>query len=397
MNAQPEIPKTPTLPATLLPPPSPSWRSAWVRDIEPCPDPVDGAQLLDDLARLVRRHVVLPNAAAETLALWVLHTYAFELRDVSAYLGIESPEKRCGKTTLLGVLSELVSRPVIAANISSPAFFRVIEELRPTLLIDEADTLLRGNDELRGILNAGYSRKTAFVVRVASQSAEGRDSSNAPASRDSETAPRLVRFSCWCPKAIAAIGRLPETLADRCIVIRMQRKSAEEVCERLRDLEAAELRRRCARFVRDHAARIAAIRPQAPPELNDRAADIIEELNRYADRPWHELTRSRPLDGRILARLLSPYGIGPRSLRIGELRGKGYRRADFTDAFQRYIPRSELEDLEDENHNHAVLEARKKAEAEAQALAAAQAASQTDSAAAGDRPTEQPPMNANER
>jgi hypothetical protein len=107
----------------------------------------------------------LPKWAPETLALWVLHTYAFELRDVTAYLGIESPEKRCGKTTLLGVLNELVNRPIAAANISSPAFFRVIEEARPTLLIDEADTFLAGNDELRGILNSGYTRNTAYVVR----------------------------------------------------------------------------------------------------------------------------------------------------------------------------------------------------------------------------------------
>jgi len=43
---------------------------------------------------------------------------------------------------------------------------------------------------------------------------------------------------------------LPDTLADRCIVIRMQRKMADERCERLRKAqsETAELRRKCARF-----------------------------------------------------------------------------------------------------------------------------------------------------
>jgi len=127
---------------------------------------VDGQLLLDELEEVLRRFVVLPESAAETLALWVVHTYAFELREVSTYLGIESPEKRCGKTTLLGVLSKLVNRPVAAANISSSAFFRVIEEMRPTLLIDEADTFLRNNDELRGILNAGYTRETAYVIRT---------------------------------------------------------------------------------------------------------------------------------------------------------------------------------------------------------------------------------------
>jgi putative DNA primase/helicase len=127
---------------------------------------VNGASLLNELESLLIRFVILPDFAAETLALWVLHTYAFELRDVSTYVGVESPEKRCGKTTLLSILSRLANRPVAAANISPSASFRVIEEMRPTLLIDEADTFLRGNDELRGILNAGYTRDTAYVVRV---------------------------------------------------------------------------------------------------------------------------------------------------------------------------------------------------------------------------------------
>src|SRR5437773_3918316 len=73
------------------------------------------------------------------------------------------------------LLSRLVNRPAVAANISSPAFYRAIDELRPTLLIDEADTLLPGNAQLRGILNSGYSRKLAYVLRVTNESpsAEG--------------------------------------------------------------------------------------------------------------------------------------------------------------------------------------------------------------------------------
>src|SRR5437773_50973 len=125
----------------------------------PWPEPVDGKLLLDILAAIFTRFVILPKWAAETLALWTLHTYAFQLRDVSTYLGIESPLKRCGKTTLLQLLNELAHRAIASANISPPAFFRVIEELSPTLLIDEADTFLPGNEQLRGILNSGYSQK----------------------------------------------------------------------------------------------------------------------------------------------------------------------------------------------------------------------------------------------
>src|SRR6266850_4605497 len=213
--------------------------------IEPWPEPVNGSALLDDVAQLIKRFVVLPQWAPETLALWTLHTYAFHLRDVSTYIGVESPEKRCGKTTLLGVLSELVSRPIVAANISSPAFFRVIEETQPTLLIDEADTFLAGNDELRGILNAGYSRETAYVIRVSGVEGGGKkhmgnaeggvrsggglkklNGSNGLNKEDQEMRnppspgfgasgaeegteqnedekSRLSSFSCWCPKAMA--------------------------------------------------------------------------------------------------------------------------------------------------------------------------------------------------
>jgi len=108
-------------------------------DVEPWPHPVDGKLLLAQLVRVLSLFIILPKWAAETLALWILHTYAFQLRDVTTYIGIESPEKRCGKTTLLSLLNELANRAVASSNISPPAFFRVIEDLSPTLLIDEVD------------------------------------------------------------------------------------------------------------------------------------------------------------------------------------------------------------------------------------------------------------------
>src|SRR5438876_7196416 len=168
-------------------------------ELEPWPEPVDGVMLLDQLGGILKRMVVLPEWAPEALSLFDLHTYAFQLRDISTYVGVESPEKRCGKTTLLGVLGKLVSRPVMAANISAPAFFRVIEEMRPTLLIDEADTFLQGSDELRGILNAGYSKKTAFVWRATSEGP--RDNGTTGLQDHGEPGPgtRVARFSCWCP------------------------------------------------------------------------------------------------------------------------------------------------------------------------------------------------------
>jgi len=46
--------------------------------VEPWPEPVSGKLLLDELAGLLNRFVILPPWAADTIALWVLHTYAFK-------------------------------------------------------------------------------------------------------------------------------------------------------------------------------------------------------------------------------------------------------------------------------------------------------------------------------
>jgi hypothetical protein len=292
--------------------------------------------------------------------------------------------------------------------------------MRPTLLIDEADTFLQGNDELRGILNSGYTRKTAYVVRVANKAGQSNFPMNAKSELLAEnsgsgtaigrgtangTGPttRLVRFSCWCPKIMAAIGRLPDTLADRCIVIKMQRKTAGEICERLRNLDALPLRRQCARFVQDHAEAIASTHPALPSNLNDRAGDIWEPLLALADaaggpwpdlarqaagaltansmesspitsllidiltqfittredrifsrhllaalnespeRPWSAMKNGREISEHWLSQQLRPYGIRPRTIRQGELTAKGYSRNDMVDVFRRYIPRSEVE------------------------------------------------------
>ena len=97
-------------------------------------------------------------AAATALALWTLHAHAHAQFTVSPVLSLVSPEKRCGKTTTLYVLGALVPRPPPASNMTTAALFRAIDRYRPTLLIDEADTFLEQNEELRGVLNSGHSR-----------------------------------------------------------------------------------------------------------------------------------------------------------------------------------------------------------------------------------------------
>lgn len=111
-------------------------------DPEPWPDPVNGAELLDELAATFGRFVTLPEGSEVALALWVVFAHAHDAFSVSPVLAITSPVMRCGKSTLLDLLSQLVPRPLTASNLTEATLFRSIEKFRPTLLIDEGDTFL---------------------------------------------------------------------------------------------------------------------------------------------------------------------------------------------------------------------------------------------------------------
>ena len=121
-------------------------------NVEPSAEPVDGAALLNNLRQVFRRYIVLPKGADIALPLWVLHAWTMDAGDISPLMVLVSPTKRCGKTSALIVLYFLTPRSELSSNITASALFRYIEDVRPTLLIDEADSFAKDNEELRGIL-----------------------------------------------------------------------------------------------------------------------------------------------------------------------------------------------------------------------------------------------------
>ncbi len=211
--------------------------------VEPSAQPVDGASLLNDMTDALRRYVILPDHGAETAALWTLFAWAFDAWTIAPMIHISAPERACGKTRLLEVIGALIPKPLPTGSISTAALFRVIEAHDPCLLVDEIDTFLTDNPELVGVLNNGYSRGGAYVLRCVGDDHD------------------VKRFRVWGPKALCGIGELPDTLASRCITIQMRRKRPGESVERLRaDRQgwAEALRSRCARWAADHTTRRAA-------------------------------------------------------------------------------------------------------------------------------------------
>ena len=358
-----------------------------VVEIEPWPEPVDGAELLNATYATIRRYVVLEPAQAYALALWIIHTHAIDTATISPRLAITSPEKRCGKTTLLHLLSALVARPKSAANVTTAILFRVIDTFHPTLLIDEADTFLAGKDEMRGIINAGHSRNGGIFRNI---------------KVGDDWQPR--EFSVWGAVAVAAIGKMPTTIEDRSITICLRRRRVDETIERLRidrlD-QFAPLARQSARWVEDHSVELSDADPDVPSVLNDRAADnwrplfsiadaaggdwperarnaalalsrhgddgadvsgiglladirelfdgepsgvlftseIVAALHNREDRPWAEYERGRAITPHQVAALLRPFHIPTnQTQRRGARTGKGYRAKDFEDSWARYLP-----------------------------------------------------------
>ena len=165
----------------------------------PHPEPVNIGELLTEIEAVIKRHVVLSDAAATALAVWVLHTYVYEQRDTVAYVAIESPEKRCGKTTLLSVLAAIADKPLISANVTVGALFRAIDTCRPTLFIDEADTFLAGSSAIRGIINSGNTWRTAYVLRLSKSKQNRKKSADSSSPLPETTNSGLERYSCWCP------------------------------------------------------------------------------------------------------------------------------------------------------------------------------------------------------
>lgn len=352
------------------------------------PDPdiqqQDGAQLLSDLVARIRRHIVISPEAADAIALWVVHTWLLDDVQTTPYLGILSPLPRCGKSTLLDLLGALVRRPLQASHATPPALFRVVESSRPTLLLDELDSFLKENEELRGMLNSGHSR-AGCVLRVVGEDLEPR------------------AFSTFSAKALAGIGRLPPTVADRSVIVSMQRKTPSDHVERL-DLRSISeqclpLRMRCRRYATD-AREVSNADPQVPEDLDDRAADgwrillaiadhaggdwpqraraaatslsadrdgsdrmslsrllqdiqaiftreeaqslaserVTHLLTLEGDSPWTEFRRGRPLTQKQLADLLRPVGVRPRQSRAYDGSNvRCYFKEDFADAWKRYL------------------------------------------------------------
>ena len=351
-------------------------------ELEPWEDPVNGAEVLNAVLEQLQAHVIADIETLHMAALWVCMTWFVDVATVLPLAVITAPEKGCGKTTLLTAMSKMSNRPMQVAGTTAAFLFRVIELETPTLFIDETDTFMRDNEELRGLINSGHTRDSAFVGRVVGDNHE----------------PKL--FSTWSAKALSGIGHLPETIESRAIILKMRRKLKGEIALNIRRTPVerfATIKRQLARWADDNASAFSQIQP-VMQGLSNRDADNYEPLlaiAQLAGGDWvkhienaclklmehasdnksigeelleacrdafdtlkldkiftHELmeyllkdeeavfatyNRGKPIAPRQVSKRLSEYGIKSKDIRRGYEVKKGYDKSQFSEAWKVYL------------------------------------------------------------
>jgi hypothetical protein len=230
--------------------------------------------LVRDLMLYLRRYVVMPEEFELILATWVIHTHCTHLAYQTPYIAVTSPEKQCGKSRLIECLELVVANPWSCITPSEAVLYRHIDQKRPTVLLDEVDTIFNPRSEerhegIRAAINAGH-RKGATVPRCLGTSQE------------------IAQFHVFCPKLLAGIGVLPETVADRAIPIRLERKKRSEPVERFRrrkvEPSAVALRSQVEAWVSEHQESLRDAEPEMPDALSDRMQEGCECLVAIADK-----------------------------------------------------------------------------------------------------------------
>ena len=151
--------------------------------------------------------------------------------------------------------------------------FKPLHYARSTLLLDEVDSYLPQAEELRGLLNAGHKRGACAYRCEGDRNA-------------------VRSFKAFAPAALAGIGQIPGTLADRSIAIQLVEAEPGQVAdgfdESNLEIETA-LCRKLARWARDNFDALKACKPVLPATAFNRLADNWRPLfaiAQLADGDW---------------------------------------------------------------------------------------------------------------
>jgi hypothetical protein len=224
-------------------------------------------EVTETIYNQILEYVQMARGQALVLTLWIVHTYLASQAEFTPYIHVTAAEKACGKSRLLEILGTIASNPQPLNATTASAIWTAIESEKTTLIIDEIDTVLgdkaRRSELLRATLNLGF-RKGQTITRATGKS-------------------KVTEFEVFCPKVMAGIGTLPDTIAQRCIPIKLSRKKPGQGPRfRLAEFEKkGAVIREALTKLSEHGELLDLlknIQVEIPEELEDRQADISEPL-----------------------------------------------------------------------------------------------------------------------
>ena len=177
-------------------------------DLTPWPDPVNTAELLAEIEAKFRRYVVAPGAIVTASVLYPPFTYVAEVATHAPKLVYTFPERDAGKSTALHTERWMVLRGYPAIEATGAVVYRIMDRLRPTLCLDEADSLFKRRTALAHIINESWSNSGTKIPRTGSHG-------------------EILEFDPYGPQIIAMKGlsHMKDTTQSRCIVCMIGRSS----------------------------------------------------------------------------------------------------------------------------------------------------------------------------
>jgi putative DNA primase/helicase len=361
-------------------------------ELQPWEESVDTATLLSEIEAKFRRYVVATDAIVTATTLWTPFTYVASIATHAPKLLFTFPEGDAGKSTALHVVRWMAQRPYAAVEATGAVLYRIIDRLKPTLFLDEADTLFQRRTALAHIANESWTNSGSKIPR-ARASDKGYD-----------------EYDVYGAQAIGMKKlNMPDTTQSRSIICLIWPKLASESVEDFTyqdDDEFKLIRRKLLRWAIDNAVALRAARPEFPSGFNNRvrtnwkmllaiadlagtewskrarnaalglesgrdepseairlfaalrdiwgdaaarsSKSLCEALAAHPSGEWADFRNKGPIGQHRLAAMLRPFGIRPEhNLHLAENNQGGYQRKQFENAWARLLQKPKQDSPEE--------------------------------------------------
>ena len=272
--------------------------------VEPWGEPVNTRELLDATAAQFEKYIIIHDKViTPIIPLWIAFAWVHDIAAFSPILIIESADSGEGKTAASKAIALLTPRSHIIVEPTGPAFYRFIDRVHPTLLIDDADRLLPRRPDLAHIVNASWTRGVP-IPRV-------------------DNTGNVHFFDPFCPKVLKGIdllAHLAPSTRTRCITIKLLPKLEDEEVADHRHADSDEnfviLRRKFLQWVIDNMAALDKADPKMPDGFFSRAKENFHLLFAIADLGGEGWARKARAAAVKLSRMHDRPSLGKRLLAI---------------------------------------------------------------------------------